>query len=247
MIIFKNLLIALIAYISQLDERYLGASMMNRPIIIGPIVGLVLGDLQKGIIIGAALEGMFIGIVTIGAALPPDIGVASTIATALAISSGASTDVAVTLAMPFAVVAQGLNMLAFTLNSYTIKKGRDAIKNHRLSSMERWHFFPLILRLPSGILTFLVLQLGTNAAQSLIDLLPQKIMTSFSVAAGLLPAVGFAMLIQMMINKKLAPYFFIGFILTAYLKMPVIGVSVLALLVALLIIQRPKTSTKNTN
>lgn len=136
-------------------------------------------------------------------------------------------------------------MLAFTLNSYTIKKGRDAIKEHNFKSMERWHFFPLILRSPSGILTFLVLQLGTKASQSLIALLPEKIMTSFSVAAGLLPAVGFAMLIQMMINKKLAPYFFVGFILTAYLKMPVIGVSVLALLIALLIIQRPVSSTND--
>lgn len=235
--ILHNLLIAFVAYLSQLDERYLGASMMNRPIIIGPIVGLILGDLQKGIVIGAALEAMFIGIVTIGAALPPDVGVASTIATALAIQSGASTNVAVTLAMPFAIVAQGLNMLAFTLNSYTIKKGRDAIKEHNLNSMQRWHFFPLILRLPSGILTFLVLQLGTKTAQSLVSLLPVKIMTSFSVAAGLLPAVGFAMLIQMMISKKVAPYFFIGFILTSYLKMPVIGVSVLALLIALLITQ----------
>ena len=240
--LIQNTLIALVAYISQLDERYLGASMMNRPIIIGPIVGLILGDLQKGTLIGAALEAMFIGIVTIGAALPPDVGVASTIATALAIQSGASTNVAVTLAMPFAVVAQGLNMLAFTLNSYTIKKGRDAIKKHHLASMQRWQFFPLILRLPSGILTFLVLQLGTTAAQSLISLLPTKLMTSFSVAAGLLPAVGFAMLIQMMINKKIAPYFFIGFILTSYLKMTVIGVSVLALLFALLIVQN---STQN--
>lgn len=243
--IFQNLLVALVAYVSQLDERYLGASMMNRPIIIGPVVGLILGDLQKGIVIGAALEAMFIGIVTIGAALPPDVGVASTIATALAIQSGASTDVAVTLAMPFAIVAQGLNMLAFTLNSYTIKKGRDAIKAHNLKSMQRWQFFPLILRLPSGILTFLVLQLGTKAAQSIISLLPQKIMTSFSVAAGLLPAVGFAMLIQMMINKKVAPYFFIGFILSSYLKMPVIGVSVLALLIALLITQYSSSAKKN--
>ena len=243
--ILKNLLIALVAYISQLDERYLGASMMNRPIIIGPVVGLILGDLQKGIVIGAALEAMFIGIVTIGAALPPDVGVASAISTALAIQSGASTNVAVTLAMPFAIVAQGLNMLAFTLNSYTIKKGRDAIKRHNFKSMQRWHFFPLILRLPSGILTFLVLQLGTKAAQSLIALLPTKIMTSFSVAAGLLPAVGFAMLIQMMMDKKVAPYFFIGFILSSYLKMPVIGVSVLALLIALLITQKNNATRNN--
>ena len=79
------ILIGIVGYLTTIDERYFGASMMNRPIIVGPVVGLILGDLHQGILIGAALEAMFIGIVTIGAALPPDVGVAGTIATALAI------------------------------------------------------------------------------------------------------------------------------------------------------------------
>src|SRR5690606_14193806 len=93
-----------------------------------------------------------------------------------------------------------------------------------------------------GILTFLIIYLGTKQAQALVDLMPQKLMDGFSVAAGLLPAVGFAMLVQIMISKKLAPYFFVGFMLATYLDMPVIGVSVLGLLVALLIVANGKSS-----
>lgn len=233
----QAILIGLVGYFTTIDERYFGASMMNRPIIIGPVVGLILGDVHTGILIGASLEAMFIGIVTIGAALPPDVGVASTIATALAMKSGAGTDVAVALAMPFAVLAQGLNMLAFTINSFTVSKGRSAIKRRDLSAYHRWFFFPLIVRFPSAILTFVVVYFGANATQSFVHIIPDKIMTSFSVASGLLPAVGFAMLINGMLDKKVAPFFFIGYLLAAYLKVPVVGVAVAALMIALLMMQ----------
>lgn len=239
---FESILIGLVGYLTTIDERFFGASMMNRPIIVGPVVGLILGDLHQGILIGAALEAMFIGVVTIGAALPPDVGVAGTIATALAIKSGAGADVAVTLAMPFAVLAQGLNMLAFTLNSFTISQGRKAIKRHDISAFQRWHFFPLIVRLPSAILTFVVVYFGTEATKSFVNAMPETLMKGFSVASGLLPAVGFAMLIQGMIDKKLAPYFFLGYLLAAYLGVPVVGVAVAAIMIALLVVQsRQKT------
>lgn len=233
----QSLMIGLVGYLTTIDERYFGASMMNRPIIVGPIVGLILGDLRQGILIGASLEAMFIGVVTIGAALPPDVGVAGTIATALAIKSGSGADVAVALAMPFAVLAQGLNMLAFTINSFTVSKGRKAIRHKNISNFQKWHFFPLIVRLPSAILTFLVVYFGADATESFVNIMPEKLMTAFNVASGLLPAVGFAMLIQGMIDKKMAPYFFIGYLLAAYLGVPVVGVAVAAIMIALLAVQ----------
>ncbi len=233
----QSLLIALVGYLTTIDERYFGASMMNRPIIVGPLVGLILGDLRQGILIGAALEALFIGVVTIGAALPPDVGVAGTIATALAIKSGSGADVAVALAMPFAILAQGLNMLAFTINSFTISRGRKALEEKNIKKFKKWHFFPLIVRLPSFLLVFLVLYFGTDTASHFVSSMPETLLNGFSVVSGLLPAVGIAMLIQVMMDKKLAPFYFIGFILSAYLDMPIIGVSVLAIMLSLLIIQ----------
>lgn len=234
--LIKALLIGFFGYLTNIDERIFGASMMTRPIIMGPLVGLVLGNLEQGIIIGASLEALFIGVVMVGAALPPDVGIAGVLATALAIMTKSGPEVAVAIAMPFAVLAQAYNMLVFTVDSFFVEKGIRKAEVGDTKGLTFWHYFPLIVRLPVGIFTFLVIYLGTDAAQGLVNVMPEKLMDGFSVAAGLLPAVGFAMLIQLMISKKLAPYFFIGFMLTTYLKMPVIGVSVLALLIAILIV-----------
>ncbi|HAQ9814286.1 TPA: PTS sugar transporter subunit IIC, partial [Enterococcus faecium] len=82
-----------------------------------------------------------------------------------------------------------------------------------------------------------VVYFGANATESFVNIMPEKLMTGFTVASGLLPAVGFAMLIQGMIDKKSVPYFFIGYLLAAYLGVPVVGVAVAAIMVALLVIQ----------
>ena len=68
----KTLLIALVSFIGFL-ECGVGNSMIQRPIVMGPLVGLVLGDVNAGLAVGATLELAFMGNVTIGAALPPEI------------------------------------------------------------------------------------------------------------------------------------------------------------------------------
>lgn len=50
------------------------------------------------------------------------------------------------------------------------------------------------------------------------------------VASGMLAAVGFALLLKMMWTKKLAVYFFIGFMMTTYLNLPLMAVAVLGIL-----------------
>ena len=53
-------------------EWMLGTNLGSRPIITGVLVGLALGDLETGIILGATLEMVFIGSITLGAAVPRD-------------------------------------------------------------------------------------------------------------------------------------------------------------------------------
>lgn len=55
-------LIGLIAGIGILDERVLGSTLFGRPLFLSIFVGLVLGDLKQGIIIGAQLELVWMGI-----------------------------------------------------------------------------------------------------------------------------------------------------------------------------------------
>ena len=58
--------------VSLLDPVLLSWQCINRPIVVAPIAGLVLGDLHTGIIMGAALESIFMGISAIGGSIPAD-------------------------------------------------------------------------------------------------------------------------------------------------------------------------------
>ena len=66
----EALLLGLVAFIAQ-SEYALGTSLISRPIVTGLLTGLVLGDVQTGVIMGATLELAFIGSFSVGASIPP--------------------------------------------------------------------------------------------------------------------------------------------------------------------------------
>ena len=51
----EALLLGLVAFIAQ-SEYALGTSLISRPIVTGLLTGLVLGDVQTGVIMGATLD-----------------------------------------------------------------------------------------------------------------------------------------------------------------------------------------------
>lgn len=53
------LLVACWAGICALDD--IGTQMIRRPLLIAPVVGLIMGDLETALIIGATLEVMWMG------------------------------------------------------------------------------------------------------------------------------------------------------------------------------------------
>lgn len=77
-----------------------------------------------------------------------------------------------------------------------------------LRGIERMHLiagFGLSLMLAAVVtVSFPV---GSNAVKSLLDTIPEFIKHGLSVATGIIPALGFAMLARLLINKKVAPYF----------------------------------------
>ena len=81
--------ICLVYYIvSLLDPYILSWQCINRPIVVAPLAGLVLGDFHTGIVMGAALESIFMGISAIGGSIPADATTASIIAVAYNIFTG---------------------------------------------------------------------------------------------------------------------------------------------------------------
>lgn len=97
----QGFLVALVAALVYMESRIGGQHMLDRPIIIGPLVGVILGDPVTGLIVGGSLELVWWGLVGIGTSTPPDVVVGSALATALAIKTGATYETTLALAIPF--------------------------------------------------------------------------------------------------------------------------------------------------
>lgn len=87
--ILKTILIFLIGLLGY-SEWLLGTSCLQRPIVLGPLVGLVMGNLPAGIIMGATMELALVGAVSIGAYNPPDLIAGTVLGVSLAIQSSRS-------------------------------------------------------------------------------------------------------------------------------------------------------------
>lgn len=114
----QGFLVALVSALIYLESRLGGQHMLDRPIIIGPVVGLIMGDPVTGLVVGGQLELVWMGLNGIGTTTPPNVVVGSALATALAISTGASYETTLALAVPIAVVAQLCDIAAPIVNTF---------------------------------------------------------------------------------------------------------------------------------
>jgi len=249
-IMVEALLLGLVAFIAQ-SEYALGTSLISRPIVTGLLTGLVLGDVQTGVIMGATLELAFIGSFSVGASIPPDVVTGGILGVAFAITSGAGTETALLLGLPIATLTLILKNVYLGMFIPMLSQKADGYAERAdTRGIERMHLiagFGLSLMLATVVtVSFLV---GSNAVKSLLDTIPEFIKHGLSVATGMIPALGFAMLARLLINKKVAPYFFLGFVLMAYLKIPVTGIAILGAIVAVVMVNvtalnSPRTTTE---
>ena len=207
------ILVSIVALLAAMDEQLFGASMMARPLFTGPIIGLIMGDLQTGVIIGATLESMFMGSIMVGSAVPPEVYASSILSIAIAIKTGAGAGTAVALALPLSVFLQLWRNFCYAIpGSWAGKQIEKALDERNLKKANLLHLtvVPLSIGIPSALLVFIALFFGADGINSVLNLI--KIMSS----------------------NKILPYLFLGFVAVMYLGMDVIGVAVVGLCIAFL-------------
>ena len=219
------ILVSIVALLAAMDEQLFGASMMARPLFTGPIIGLIMGDLQTGVIIGATLESMFMGSIMVGSAVPPEVYASSILSIAIAIQTGAGAGTAVALALPLSVFLQLWRNFCYAIpGSWAGKQIEKALDERNLKKANLLHL----------TVVFIALFFGADGINSVLNMIPEVVLNGFNVAAGVLSCVGLALLIKIMSNNKILPYLFLGFVAVMYLGMDVIGVAVVGLCIAFL-------------
>lgn len=238
MTIVQALLLGLLAGFVIWDGRVYGMWMLDRPLITGPLVGLILGDVQTGIIVGGSIELVLMGIVGVGAATPPDVVSGGILATAFAITSGLDTSTAVALALPIATLGQSVGILDRTINAIFIHKADKAAENGDFKGIDRalWSGAGLFF-ISSFLVVFVGYLLGSAVIASFIQWIPVKVLAGLKVASGMLPALGIAILMQLLLNKKNIAFLFVGWALTALMGINTVGAAVIGVTIAYILYQ----------
>ncbi len=83
---------------------------------------------------------------------------------------------------------------------------------------------------------FILTLFGTDAIIKILDVLPDWVISGFSIAGGILPAMGFAIILLTIGKPKLMPYFFIGFFAVQYLGINTMAAAIFGACISLLVI-----------
>ncbi len=223
MSITTTFIISLITGLAYLQRRVLGDCQLERPLVLGPIIGLILGDFGTGLFVGASLELVFMGAQAIGGSVPSNVAIASALGTTAAILSGTGLEGAMVVALPVAVVASTFE---------TFAKAACAFFMHAADTYANkgdWKGISMMMWLGNGlhflayfIPTFLGLYFGAEYVTNIMNSIPANIMAGISAVGALLPALGFGLLLNNLSTKEYMGYFFIGFAMVAYI--PAFGV-----------------------
>lgn len=226
-------LVAVWAGICALDD--IGTQMIRRPLLIATVVGLIMGDLTTGLLIGATLEVMWMGVGNVGAYSAPDMISGTAIGTALGIASG-GTAAAVALAVPTSLLAQQLLVLyrsgIVALNPIAEKWAETG----DFDKIFKINYIPMAIAfLIRAVPTFLAIYFGADAIEAVVEALPAVIISGLGIAGKIIPAVGIGLLMQMMLKKaELWVFLIVGFTLAVYLKLSVLPITLIALPLALI-------------
>ncbi|WP_127959356.1 PTS N-acetylgalactosamine transporter subunit IIC [Serratia microhaemolytica] len=236
--LLQAIALGMLAFIAGLD-LFNGLTHMHRPVVLGPLVGLILGDLQTGILTGGTLELVWMGLAPLAGAQPPNVIIGTIVGTTFAISTGVAPTVAVGVAVPFAVAVQmGITFL-FSIMSGVMARADRMAANADTRGIERINYLALLVLGSFYFLcAFLPIYFGAEHAKTAIEVLPQRLIEGLSVAGGIMPAIGFAVLLKIMMKNVYIPYFIIGFVGAAWLKLPVLAIAAAALAMALIELMR---------
>src|SRR4030067_1060882 len=177
-------LLVLLVTILLKTSNYLSPNMMfDRPIVAGFIVGLFVGDVKTGIIIGAQLELVFLGVMVIGSSSSADPLTAAAIAVTFAIKSGLSINSAVVLGVGLGYVALAFWVLepavAELFNPLIDRYVKRDDHNKFLVSIWTGHFVSVLV---TPLVVFLAVMFGGDLVNNVMASLPALVLTGVSAA-----------------------------------------------------------------
>ena len=237
MSLVQIILVVIVAFI-------IGCSSVNdqietyQPVVACSLIGLVTGHLELGVMLGGSLQLITMGWANVGAAMAPDASLAAVASTIILILGGQGTKgigPAIALAVPLAVAGLALTMVVRTATVFIAHIMDSRAEAADIAGVERWHFIGMALQgLRVAIPALLLLLIPAHLVQSGLEAMPEWLKSGMTIGGGMVVAVGYAMVINMMASREVWPFFAIGFALAAVSQLTLIAFGAIGVALALI-------------
>jgi len=192
------------------------------------LLGIVLGNPTAGVLVGTTVQLAFMGVIMIGAAVPPDPTIAAQIATITVITTGITVESSLAIAWPVALLGMYLGIANMTVLSslmHLADKFADE-GNTRGIMWANFLAFPIRLAfawIPIGIFIFL----GLPAVNAIVNGVPAQVWTALTAAGRLMTILGVSMILSMMFQMKFLPLYALAFALAAFAKFNLVAIAMI--------------------
>ena len=231
------ILVFIVAFLAGV-EGILDEFEFHQPLVACTLIGLVTGHLPECLVLGGSLQMIALGWANIGAAVSPDAALAAVASAIILVLGGQGSkgvDTAIAVAVPLAVAGLFLTMVVRTISVAVVHQMDRAAENANFRMIEVWQLIAIALQglriaIPAMALCFIPAEIVQNFLSSM----PAWLTDGMSIGGGMVVAVGYAMVINMMATPEVWPFLIIGFCLAAIGDLTLIALGAIGICIALI-------------
>ena len=234
--VLQAAILALYYWFAQWYIFYSAINVFLGPLCTGLFCGIVLGDIPTAMKIAATIQPMFLAFTGAGGTVVWDETAATMGGCVITMISGLDTSQAVTIAVPLSLLCAQLHTLRRIIMVYPVQRADEYAKTCNTKGILFMAFWwPQIIKIfIYAIPMFFALHFGAEAMGTLMNSLPTWITNALGITGKLLPALGFAMTINVIGRPQFLPFFLGGFFFAQYSGISGIPLALSGLFVAFL-------------
>lgn len=244
------ILVIIVSFLAGM-EGILDEFHFHQPVIACTLIGLVTGQLLPCLILGGSLQMIALGWANIGAAVAPDAALAAVASAIILVLGGkgkAGVGSAIAIAVPLAVAGLLLTILARTLATGIVHIMDRAAEEGSFRKIEMWQYIAIAMQgVRIAIPAALILAVGAGPVREMLNAMPTWLSDGLSIGGGMVVAVGYAMVINMMASREVWPFFIIGFCLAAVKELTLIALGGIGISLAIMYLALEGSKGGNNN
>lgn len=244
------ILVVVVAFLAGM-EGILDQFQFHQPLVACTLIGLVTGNLELGLLLGGSLQMIALGWANIGAAVAPDAALAAVASTIILIQGGQGSKgigAAIGIAIPLAIAGLFLTMIVRTISVAIVHIMDKEAEKANWRAIDVWQCVAIALQgLRIAIPAALLLFIPASVVKAGLVAMPAWLNDGMSIAGGMVVAVGYAMVINMMASREVWPFFVIGFCVAALQGLTLIALGGIGVSLSIMYLALEGSGSKSSN